>query len=218
MMSTNEEYKQYMSQMFAQEDDVLRNIRAVMEHEGIPGINVSANGGKTLHLLALMIGAKRILEIGTLGGYSATWMARAMPANGRLITLELDPHHAEVSRRNLAKAGLADRVEVRVGPANETLRTMQRTNEPPFDVVFIDADKTGYPEYLTLVLPLIREGGLVLADNTLGRRVLGNDKDDAIVQYNTAVAAHPDLVSMMLPMLQNGGGVDGILVSMKRAR
>ena len=213
--ATNQAYDNYINQLFAPEDSVLTEVRAEMARENIRPINVSASGGKTLHLLTLMIGAKRILEIGTLGGYSATWLARALPAEGRLISLELEPHHAEVSRGNLARAGLADKVEVRVGPAAAALQAMRASGEALFDLVFIDADKDGYPQYLELALPLTRDGGLILADNTLRQEVLNSPADTGIPRYNAAVAAHPELVSMMIPML-HGHGIDGLLVSMKR--
>lgn len=212
---TNQNYDRYISQLFAPEDSTLSEIRAEMAQEKIRPINVSPSGGKTLHLFALLIGAKRILEIGTLGGYSATWLARALPADGRLISLELESHHAEVSRRNLARAGLADKVEVRVGPAATTLRQMHSAGEPLFDLVFIDANKDGYPEYLELSLPLLRNGGLILADNTLRDDVLDPQAQGDIPRYNAAVATHPDLVSMMIPMLRDHG-LDGLLVSMKK--
>ncbi|MBK8797455.1 MAG: class I SAM-dependent methyltransferase [Anaerolineales bacterium] len=119
-----------------------------MAQEGLPSINISASEGQLLHLLALMSGARRILEIGALGGYSAIWLARALPADGKLITLELDEHHAAVARRNLNAAGLGAKVEVRVGPALATLTAMQQAGEALFDLIFIDADKEGYVDYL----------------------------------------------------------------------
>ena len=119
-----------------------------------------------------MSGARRILEIGTLGGYNAIWLARALPAGGKLITLELSEHHAEVARRNLAQAGLAAKVEVRVGPALAALTAMEQAGEAPFDLVFIDADKDGYVAYLPKSVALVRDGGLILADNTLPDEVL----------------------------------------------
>ncbi len=207
------DYDAYIRQSFAEEDEALRTTRAEMQREGLPGINVSASEGKVLHVLALLTGAKRILEIGTLGGYSATWLARALPPDGKLISLEIDPHHAEVARRNVERAGLADKVEVRVGPALESLARMEA--EGPFDLVFIDADKDGYVEYLRKVMPLVREGGLILGDNTLPDAVLDPAADSGTKRYNTAVAAHPDLVSILLPVLR-GHGVDGLLVSIKR--
>ncbi|MEZ4863928.1 MAG: O-methyltransferase [Caldilineaceae bacterium] len=211
----NQQYAHYISRMFAPEDAVLAEIRAEMAREQIRPINVSAIGGKTLQFFARLIGAKRILEIGTLGGYSATWLARALPADGRLISLELEQHHAEVSRRNLAQASVGDKVEVRVGPAAETLQQMHAAGEAPFDLVFIDANKDGYPEYLELSLPLLRNGGLILADNTLRDDILGPNPSSGIAKYNAVVAAHPDLVSIMIPMLHSHG-FDGLLVSMKR--
>ncbi|MEZ4679859.1 MAG: O-methyltransferase [Caldilineaceae bacterium] len=183
---TNENYNRYINQLFASEDATLTAIRAEMAQEKIRPINVSPIGGKTLHLFARLIGAKRILEIGTLGGYSATWLARALPAEGQLITLELEDHHAEVSRRNLAQAGLADKVEVRVGPAATSLQRMHAAGEALLDLVFIDADKDGYPQYLELALPLLRIGGLILADNTLRGDILAPNANSGIARYNTA--------------------------------
>lgn len=213
--TTNQKYVQYINQSFAPEDETLAAIRAEMAREQIRPINVSAIGGKTLQFFACLIGAKRILEIGTLGGYSATWLARALPAEGRLVSLELEQHHADVSRQNLNKAGVGDKVEVRVGPAAETLQQMQTAGEALFDLVFIDANKDGYPEYLDLSLPLLRNGGLLLADNTLRDDLLESSPTSGIAQYNAAVAAHPDLVSIMIPMLHDSG-FDGLLVSMKQ--
>ena len=211
----NQQYEHYIRRMFAPEDAVLAEIRAEMAREQIRPINVSPTGGKTLQFFAHLIGARRILEIGTLGGYSATWLARALPADGRLISLELEQHHAEVSRRNLAQAGVGDKVEVRVGPAATTLQQMRAAGEAPFDLVFVDANKDGYPEYLELSLPLLRNGGLLLADNTLRQDILDTTPTSGIAQYNAAVAAHPELVSIMIPMLHSHG-FDGLLVSMKQ--
>lgn len=212
----NQSFNDYVNQLFAPEDNTLKDIKTEMAQENIRAINVSAIGGKTLQLLVQMIGAKRILEIGTLGGYSATWMARALPDDGQLISLELEEHHAEVARRNLTKAGVGDKVEVRVGPAAKTLQTMQTANEEQFDLVFIDADKDGYPQYLALTMPLLRDGGLLLADNTFRDDVLNPNADTGIARYNAAVAAHPQLTSMLLPMLRTHG-LDGLLVSLKQA-
>jgi predicted O-methyltransferase YrrM len=211
----NQQYVHYINRLFAPEDDLLAEIRAEMAREQIRPINVSPIGGKTLQFFARLIGAKRILEIGTLGGYSATWLARALPADGRLISLELEQHHANVSRQNLAQAGVSNKVEVRVGPAATTLQQMHGTGEALFDLVFIDADKDGYPEYLELSLPLLRNGGLLLADNTLRDDILDTNPSSGIAKYNAAVAAHPELMSIMIPML-HGHGFDGLLVSMKQ--
>lgn len=212
-----ENYDGYISSLFAAEDDVLRATRATMQQEGLPSINVSATGGQLLHLLALLSGAQRILEIGTLGGYSAIWLARALPANGKLISLELSEHHATVARRNLAQAGLAEKVEVRVGPALDTLTAMEKAGEAPFDLAFIDADKDGYIAYLPKAVALVREGGLILADNTLPDAVLHASADSGTKRYNTAVAAHPALLSTIVPVLRSQG-LDGLTISIKRAQ
>ena len=214
---TNQNYLDYINPLFAPEDDTLSQIRAEMEQANIPAIQVSPSGGKTLHALALMMGAKRILEIGTLGGYSGTWLARALPADGQLISLELDPHHAEVSRRNLAQAGLTGKVEIRIGPAAESLQAMHEVDEALFDIAFIDANKDGYPQYLDLVLPLVRKGGLILGDNALLMDVNNPDTSTpGIAQYNAKVSQHPDLVSTMIPVFHSDR-MDGLLVSVKRS-
>ena len=210
-----ENYDQYIGQLFGAEDDVLQATRAAMEREGLRPINISANSGQLLHLLALLSGAQRILEIGTLGGYSAIWLARALPPDGKLISLEIDEHHAAVARRNVAQAGLATKVEVRVGPALATLAAMEQAGEAPFDLVFIDADKDGYVAYLQKAVALVREGGLILADNTLPEEVLAANGDTGTKRYNAAVAAHPALVSTIVPVLRREG-FDGLTISIKR--
>lgn len=207
-------YNHYIASLFAPQDDALTATLAEMEREGVPGINVSGTEGRLLQILALAVGAKRILEIGTLGGYSGIHLARALPDGGKLITLELDPHHAEVAQRNFERAGVGAKTEVRIGPAAETLRQLADAGEPPFDLIFIDADKGGYVEYLELSLPLLRDGGLVLGDNTLPEAVLTGD-DSGTKRYNTAVAARPELTTIIVPVLR-GRGVDGLTVSFKR--
>ena len=208
-------YDRYITALFAAEDEALRTARQEMQREGLPGINVSASEGKLLHVLALLGSPRRILEIGTLGGYSAIWLARALPPDGKLVSLELDAHHADVARRNLERAGLAQKVEVRVGPAAESLTRMAAEGEPLFDMVFIDADKDGYVEYLKLAVPLVREGGLILGDNTLPDAVLDPAADSGTKRYNAAVAARSDLVSIIVPVLRNQG-IDGLCISIKK--
>jgi predicted O-methyltransferase YrrM len=208
------EYDRYITRLFAAEDETLRTAREEMERGGLPKINVSASEGKLLHILALTLGAKRILEVGTLGGYSTIWLARALPEDGRLITLEINDHHADVARSNVESAGLAKKVQIRVGPASETLSRMSAEGEAPFDLAFIDADKDGYPDYLDLTVPLVREGGLILADNTLTHSALDPTKETGITRYNNAVAVHPHLTSTIIPVLRQG--IDGLLVSVKR--
>jgi predicted O-methyltransferase YrrM len=133
----------------------------------LPAIDVSPSQGKLLQLLAEIQGAQRILEIGTLGGYSTINLARALPPDGKLITLELDPHHAEVALANIANAGLADAVELRLGPALDSLHQLHAEHAEPFDLIFLDANKDGYPHYLTAALKLARPGTLILADNVI---------------------------------------------------
>ena len=147
----------------------------------LPAIDVSPVQGKFLHLLALAMGAKRILEVGTLGGYSTIWLARALGGGGRLVTLELEPHHAAVARGNVDRAGIGDRVEIRVGPAADTLAAMVATGEGPFDLVFIDADKPGNPVYFDHAVRLSRPGTVIIVDNVVrDGGVLDSDGDAAI--------------------------------------
>jgi predicted O-methyltransferase YrrM len=156
-------------------DPALEAALADSDAAGLPPIAVAPNQGKLLMLLAQMAGARRILEIGTLGGYSTIWLARALPADGRLVTLEYEPKHAEVARRNIARAGFADKVEVKVGAASETLPTLQG----PFDFVFIDADKVGYPDYFRSALKLSRPGTVIVADNVVRAGKVAEPAGDA---------------------------------------
>src|SRR5437588_9701560 len=133
----------------------------------LPAIAVTANQGKLLHILARLIAARRVLEIGTLGGYSTIWLARALPKDGRVITLEVNPKHAEVARANVARAGLATTVEIRLGAALETLPKLATEKLGPVDLVFIDADKANIPEYFTWSLQLSRPGSLIIVDNVV---------------------------------------------------
>jgi len=206
-------YNDYIASLFAPNDASLSATLAEMEAEKIPSINVSAVEGKLIQLLALSVGAKRILEIGTLGGYSGIHFARALPHDGKLITLEIDSHHADVARRNFEQAGVAHKTEIRVGPAAEALKQLAASGEPQFDLIFIDADKGGYTEYLQLSLPLLREGGLVLGDNTLPDAVLTRD-DSGTKRYNAAVAQCAELTSVVIPILRQHG-LDGLTVSFK---
>lgn len=206
-------YNDYIASLFAPQDDTLSQAIKDMEQGNLPAINVSAVEGKLLHVLALSIGAKRVLEIGTLGGYSGIYLSRALPEDGKLISLEIDPHHADVARRNFERAGVGQKAEVRVGPAADTLRQLAAEGEPLFDLIFIDADKDGYTEYLRLSLPLLREGGLLLGDNTLPDAVL-TDADSGTKRYNAAVAQNPDLTTIVIPVLRRHG-LDGLTVSIK---
>jgi len=211
-----QEYDRYISGLFATEDDALRSAREEMLREGMPGISVSASEGKVLHILARIIGARRILEIGTIGGYSTIWLARALPPEGKLTSLEIDTRYAEVARRNLKRAGVEEKVEIRVGPALKSLSRLTAEAEGPFDLVFIDADKDGYVNYLRKAMPLVREGGLVLGDNTLPDAVLDPAAESGTKRYNAEVSARPDLNSILVPVLRSSG-IDGLLISIKQA-
>jgi predicted O-methyltransferase YrrM len=150
---------------------------------GLPAIDVSAPQGRMLHQFARMVGARRILEVGTLGGYSTICLARALPHDGRLVTLEIDPHHAEVARGNVARAGLADRVEIRVGAAIASLEAMRAAGEGPFDLVFIDAEKQCNADYVRAAIALARPGSAIIVDNVVREgRVIDAASGDAMVQ------------------------------------
>jgi predicted O-methyltransferase YrrM len=209
----------YIEHLLVPEDDALALGLQDAKAAGLPPINVSPNEGKLLHLIARIARASRVLEIGTLGGYSTTWLARALPPEGHLVTLELEPRHAEVARANLTRAGVADRVEIRIGPASASLRALAARHEPPFDLVFIDADKEGYVEYLDLSLQLVRSGSVILADNTLRHgRVLEESPSDpsarGIQAFNERIATDPRLESLILPIIR--GDLDGLSISIVR--
>ena len=186
----------YIAGKLLGEDDALATTLANNSAQGLPPIDVSAAQGKMLFLLAQMAGAKRILEVGTLGGYSTIWLARALPADGALVTLELEAHHACVARDNLERAGVADRVDLRVGPAAESLAAM--TGEAPFDFVFIDADKQNNAHYVAEAIRLGRPGTTIVVDNVVREGgVLDADSDDERVVGTRALfdmlAADPRL-------------------------
>lgn len=213
MQPTTHDYNQYIASLFAPQDAVLSATIDEMQREGIPRINVSSAEGKLLQLLTLMVSAKRVLEIGTLGGYSGIHFARVLPEDGKLVTLELEPHHAEVAKSNFERAGVGHKAEVHVGPALEAIGKLTQSGEAPFDVIFIDADKENYVNYLTATLPLLREGGLLLGDNTL--RITPGHEDSGTMNYNSAIAEHPQLTSILIPILRQNG-MDGLTVSFKR--
>lgn len=185
--------------------------------EGLPAIDVSAAQGKLLHVLARSIGAWRILEVGTLGGYSTIWLARALPDHGVLVTLEIDPHHAEVARANLDAAGIGDKVEIRVGPAVETLSRMETESEGPFDLVFFDADKPNNVAYLKAALALARPGALIIVDNVVreGRVTDASSTDAAILGTRAlfdVVAAEPRLTATAIQTV-GAKGWDGFMIA-----
>lgn len=201
---TRQEIQQAITRMFAAEDEGLRNALAAAKAAGLPEIQISPIQGKLLQLLAAACNAKKILEIGSLAGYSGIWLARALPAGGHLITLEISAKHAEVVRNSFAKAGVGERTEVRVGPALETLPTL--TSEGPFDLIFIDADKGPYPQYLEWALRLARPGSIIVADNCIRhgaalQDVATQDSGTAgLINYNKLVSSNPRLTSLALAM------------------
>ena len=204
------EVDHYITDLFAPSDAALEAVERSIEEAGMPRISVSPAEGKLLHLLALLCDAGRILEIGTLAGYSTIWMARALPPGGHLITIEANPAHAEVARKNLERAGLEDRVSVLVGRALDVLPELVADGQGPFDMIFIDADKAPYTEYLEGALQLSRPGTLILADNVVrGGDVLTEDATDAdtagIRRFNDALAAHPGVSSIVLQSVGKRG-------------
>jgi len=173
----------YIVDALFEADPVLDAVLAANHDQGLPAIDVSPAQGKLLSLLARMQGAKKILEIGTLGGYSTIWMARALPVGGKIVTLELDPHHAKVARSNFERAGVSERVELRVGPALQSLATLNAENAGAFDVIFIDADKPNNPHYLSWAMRLSRPGTVIICDNVIrDGAVLDEDGQDANVE------------------------------------
>ena len=204
----------YVEGLYVPSDPALEGALRRSREAGLPEINVSANEGKLLELLAEMVGGRRILEIGTLGGYSAIHLARALPEDGELVTLEVEERHAGVARENIAEAGLADRVEIRVGDARELLAGMVESGEGPFDVIFIDADKGGYPEYLEWAMRLSRPGSLIMGDNAIrGGSVLdpGDESSRAIREFNEKLARDRRLSAIVLPLLRER--VDGLAIA-----
>ncbi|MYF74849.1 MAG: O-methyltransferase [Gemmatimonadetes bacterium] len=193
----------YKREVFAREDDLLKNIMPDAAEQGIPRISVSSEAGQTLYLLARTIGAKKILEFGALAGYSGIWLARALPEDGQFITLEIEPKHADVTRRNYEKAGLSDRTDVRLGDGTKLMQ--DAVQDGPFDLIFIDADKESYPKYLDIALENTRPGGLIIADNANGhghahRALPEGDGRRGIQDYNRRVANHPRLISNIIPV------------------
>jgi predicted O-methyltransferase YrrM len=171
------EVDRFVGETIVVEDEGLRAAVEAAEAAGLPSIQVSPPQGKLLQLLVRLLGAKKILEFGTLGGYSAILMARALPADGRLISLEARPEYAEVARRSIDRAGVGEKVEIRVGPALEALPGLEAEGVGPFDFVFIDADKANTPNYFFWALERTRPGGLIVADNVVRKGALADASD-----------------------------------------
>lgn len=208
----------YINGLFNLSDPILEAALADSAAAGLPEIAISRVHGQLLMIVARMSGARAALEIGTLGGYSTIWLARGLPPSGRLITLEFNPLHADVAQANIARAGLDDRVEVRVGRAVDTLATLADEGRSPFDLIFIDADKSGYPDYLGWALRLSRPGTVIIADNVIRQgRVADPGSDDPNVQgvqrFNEMLAAEPRIDATILQTV-GGKGYDGLAIAL----
>ncbi|HWG18363.1 MAG TPA: O-methyltransferase, partial [Acidobacteriaceae bacterium] len=184
---------------------------------GLPAIDVSAPQGKLLHLLTMVTGARRVLEVGTLGGYSTIWMARALPADGRIVTLEYAAKHAEVARKNLDAAGVGGKVEIRVGAAVDSLEQLAREGVAPFDLIFIDADKKNNPVYVQWALKLARRGTIIIVDNVIrDGKVVDAKSADADIQGTRAmfelVGREPRLTATAIQTV-GGKGYDGFVIA-----
>jgi caffeoyl-CoA O-methyltransferase len=217
------EVDQYIERLFVPPDPVFEQALKNATAAGLPEIHVSPNEGKLLYLLAKLSGAKRVLEIGLLGGYSTIWLARAIAPKGQLVSLELDENYIRVAGKNLELAGLRLIVDIRQGAAAATLEKMVLTGEAPFDLVFIDADKDGYPVYLDYALKLTKAGSLILADNVIRRiadTMVSHEKPKpgapdplltGIQEFNRKLAANPKLESIVVTVTREF--VDGLAIA-----
>jgi caffeoyl-CoA O-methyltransferase len=215
-VQTQNDIETAITEIFASEDEGLRNALATAKAAGLPAIQISPIQGKLLQLLARAANAKKILEIGSLAGYSGIWLARALPEGGRLISLEIDPKHAMIIRNSFANAGVGNRTEVRVGKALDLLPNL--TSEAPFDLVFIDADKSPYPQYLDWAIRLSRPGSIIVADNCIrdGKALRGSDNEQdestaGLLEYNRRASSDPRLTSLALAV--DSGHTDGFTIS-----
>ncbi len=209
----------YIERLLVPEDDAFEAALRASSEAGLPAIGVSPPQGKMLELLARLRSARQILELGTLGGYSTIWLARALPSDGLLVTLELSPDYAEVARANIARAGLDHLVEQRIGPAIETLPELVAEGRGPFDFIFIDADKVSYPDYLPWTLELSAPGTVIVADNLVrgGAVIDPASKDDPSVagsrRFTELLAAEPR-VSATLIQTVGSKGYDGFALAL----
>jgi caffeoyl-CoA O-methyltransferase len=197
----NEELYQYILSTFVEEDDILRSIVKETGVLKLPLIQVSPENGLFLQMLIRMIGAKRVLEIGTLTGYSAVWMARGLPKHGKLITLEVNKDHAKAAHRNIKKAKLSKKIKLILGDA---LKSLDKLSKRKFDFAFIDAEKVNYPAYLEKILIMMNRGGIIAADNTLrDGEVVSKNPDESVkgvLRFNEMMAKDPRLLSLLVPI------------------
>ena len=207
----------YFGDLLAPEDKTLTPVLDSNREAGLPSIDVPALLGKFLELMVRISGARRVLEIGTLGGYSTIWLARALPSGGSVVTLEIDPHHADIARENLKNAGVLERVEITVGPALDTLSALYEGACEPYDLIFIDADKKSLPEYLDWSMKLSHPGTVIIADNVVrDGKVLDAGSGDPDIQgvrrMTEMMAADPRLCATAIPTV-GARGYDGFAVA-----
>ena len=210
----------YIADLFIQQDFALQAALDSSAAAGLPTINVSPAQGKLLHLLARVQGARKILELGTLGGYSTIWLARALPPDGRLISLEVDPKRAEIARANIARAELANMVEIKVGRAADSMQKLLAEGRGPFDLIFIDADKPSYAEYLQWSLKLSRPGTLILADNVIRKGAVADPASTdenvrGIRKFNEVLAAEKRVTTSVIQTV-GSKGYDGLALILVR--
>lgn len=209
--STRTKFDEYVSDIYVQEDEALKWIQAEAERQQLPNISIRAFEGRLLQMLVIMSGAKKMVEIGALAGYSGTWLARALPAGGKLFTLEKSSKHAGVARASFERAGVSDRVELIEGDALDSLKKL--ATQGPFDLVFIDADKGGYPAYLAWAVANLRPGGIVAAHNAFrsGKTLAPQDDDDrGMDNFNRSLAENDQLESFIFAI------GDGLAVGVKK--
>ncbi len=193
----------YISQMLAPEDEVLQETIKSLDTAEMPQISVTANQGKFLQVIALMCNAKRVLELGTLAGYSTIWLARSLPEDGKIVTIEFDPRHANVAKQNIKNAGLLDKVDIRVGKAMDIMLEIKEAKEEPFDLIFIDADKPPYTEYFEMALSLSHPGTVIICDNVIreGKVLDENSTDDRVIgvqRFNKLLASNKNVTATIL--------------------
>ncbi len=207
----------YIADLLAPANPIMEAALQASNEAGLPAINVAPNQGKLLQLLARIQGGRNLLEIGTLGGYSTIWLAGALPPDGRLVTIELDPKHADVARENIARAGLSEVVEQHVGPALEVLPKLAAENRDPFDFIFIDADKPNIPHYFTWALRLARQGTVIVVDNVVRNgAVIDPESADPNVQgvrrFYEMLAAEPGVSAAAIQTV-GSKGYDGFAIA-----
>jgi predicted O-methyltransferase YrrM len=211
----------YIADLLISPDPVLEAALQTSAEAGLPPISVAPNQGKLLQLLATMQGARNILEIGTLGGYSTIWLARALPADGKLVTLESEPLHAKIARKNIVRAGLEKIVEIRLGSARDTLKQLVAEKRGPFDFIFIDADKESYADYFSWSLKLSRRGTCIIADNVVRHGAVIDPADadprvQGVRRFNERLAAEPRVTATTIQTV-GSKGYDGFTLAIVTA-